>query len=146
MSNKIVRTPTKVAGGITKEEEVLLKQHADMWIKRIVSTETADFSKLEPAIKGLYRAAKLAEPEVLLVKSPIMMAFMYGACSVLVAKKNADVRQVLDSVAEQMNAIPDGVKPSKHYAQVCKKLAGKKGLEETKNWSSVYQGGAYWAQ
>jgi hypothetical protein len=45
-----------------------------------------------------------------------------------------------------MNNIPDGVKPSKHYAAVCKKLAGKKGLEETKNWSSVYQGGAYWAQ
>jgi hypothetical protein len=144
--SKIVRTPTKVAGNLTKEEEVLLKQHADMWINRIVSTKTADFSKLESAIKGLYRAANLAEPAVLLVKSPIMMAFMYGACSVLVAKKNADVRQVLDSVAEQMNAIPDGVNPSKHYAAVCKKLAGKKGLAETKNWSSVYQGGAYWAQ
>lgn len=146
MTNNIVRTPTKVAGGITKEEEVLLKQHADMWIKRIVSTETADFSKLEPAIKGLYRAANLAEPEVVLVNSPIQMAFMYGACSVLAAKKNANVRQILDDVAAQMNDIPAGVSPVEHYVSVCKSVAGKKGLKEAKNWSSVYQGGAYWAQ
>ena len=146
MSNKIVRTPTKVAGGITKEEEVLLKQHADMWIKRIVSTETADFSKLEPAIKGLYRAANLAEPEVILVNSPIQMVFMYGACSVLAAKKNANVRQILDDVAAQMNDIPAGVSPVEHYVSVCKSLSGKKGLNEAKTWSSVYQGGAYWAQ
>jgi len=146
MSNEIVRTPTKVAGGVTKEEEVLLKQHADMWIKRIVSTETADFSKLEPAIKGLYRAANLAEPEVILVNSPIQMVFMYGTCSVLAAKKNANVRQILDDVAAQMNDIPAGVSPVEHYVSVCKSLAGKKGLNEAKNWSSVYQGGAYWAQ
>ena len=146
MSNEIVRTPTKVAGGVTKEEEVLLKQHADMWIKRIVSTETADFSKLEPAIKGLYRAANLAEPEVILVNSPIQMVFMYGTCSVLAAKKNANVRQILDDVAAQMNDIPAGVSPVEHYVSVCKSVAGKKGLNEAKNWSSVYQGGAYWAQ
>jgi hypothetical protein len=146
MSNKIVRTPTKVAGGITKEEEVLLKQHADMWIKRIVSTETADFSKLEPAIKGHYRAANLAEPEVILVKSPIQMVFMYGACSVLAAKKNANVRQILDDVAQQMNDIPAGVSAVDHYLSVCKSVAGKKGINEAKTWSSVYQGGAYWAQ
>ena len=146
MSNKIVRTPNKVAGGITKEEEVLLKQHADMWIKRIVSTETAEFSKLEPAIKGLYRAANLAEPEVILVKSPIQMVFMYGACSVLAAKKNANVRQILDDVAQQMNDIPAGVSAVDHYLSVCKSVAGKNGLNKAKNWSSVYQGGAYWAQ
>ena len=146
MSNEIVRTPTKVAGGVTKEEEVLLKQHADMWIKRIVSTETADFSKLEPAIKGLYRAANLAEPEVILVNSPIQMVFMYGTCSVLAAKKNANVRQILDDVAAQMNDIPAGVSPVEHYVSVCKSLSGKKALNEAKNWSSVYQGGAYWAQ
>ena len=146
MSNKIVRTTTKVTGGITNKEEVLLKQHADMWIKRIVSTETADFSKLEPAIKGLYRAANLAEPEVILVKSPIQMVFMYGACSVLAAKKNGNVRQILDDVALQMNDIPAGVSAVDHYLSVCKSVAGKKGLKEAKNWSSVYQGGAYWAQ
>jgi hypothetical protein len=117
-----------------------------MWIKRIVSTETADFSKLEPAIKGLYRAANLAEPEVILVNSPIQMVFMYGTCSVLAAKKNANVRQILDDVAAQMNDIPAGVSPVEHYVSVCKSVAGKKGLNEAKNWSSVYQGGAYWAQ
>lgn len=144
--SKIIRTPTKVAGGITKEEEVLLKQHADMWIKRILSTESADFTKLKPAIIGMYKAADLAEPEVILVKSPIMMVFMYGACSVLVEKKNADVAKIFQDVADKMNAIPDGTSPVQHYITVCKKLAGKKGIDAAKQWSSVYQGGAYWAQ
>ena len=146
MSNKIIRTPTKVAGGITKEEEVLLKQHADLWTKRILSTETADFSKLEPAIKGLYKAANLVEPEVILVKSPIMMVFMFGVCSVLCDKKKANVRQILDDVAAQMNCIPADKTPVEHYVSVCKALAGKKGIDAAKQWSSVYQGGAYWAQ
>jgi hypothetical protein len=146
MTNKIVRTPTKASGGITEEEKVQLKAHADMWIKRILSTESADYSKLEPAIKGLYRVAKLAEPEVIMVKSPIMMVFMFGAASVLVEKKGANVRKVLDDLAEQMNRIPDGLTPVKHYSNVCKKLAGKKGIENAKQWSSCYQGGAYWAQ
>lgn len=146
MTSKIVRTPTKASGGITEEEKVLLKQHADMWIARILSTKSADFSKLEPAIKGLYRVSDLKEPEVILVKSPIMMALMYGAVSVLVEKKKANVRHILDDVAEQMNAIPEGVSALNHYVSVCKKLAGKKGIQTTKNWSDVYQGGAYWAQ
>ena len=132
MSNKIIRTPTKVAGGITKEEEVLLKQHADMWTKRILSTETADFSKLEPAIKGLYKAANLVEPEVILVKSPIMMVFMFGVCSVLLDKKKANVRQILDDIAAQMNAIPADKPPVEHYVSVCKALAGKKGIDAAK--------------
>jgi len=146
MTNKIVRTPTKASGGITEEEKVQLKAHADMWIKRILSTQSADFSKLEPAIKGLYQVANLAEPEIILVKSPIMMVFMFGACSVLTEKKKANVRQILEDVAAQMNAIPEGMSPVKHYSAVCRKLAGKKGIENAKQWSTVYQGGAYWAQ
>ena len=143
---KIVRTPTKASGGITEEEKVQLKAHADMWIKRILSTESADFSKLEPAIKGLYRVANLAEPEVAMVKSPIQMVFAFGACSVLVEKKNADTAKVLKDVIEKMNDIPAGTPPVKHYSAVCRKLAGKKGIENAKQWSSCYQGGAYWGQ
>jgi hypothetical protein len=143
--NQIIRTPNKVAGGVTPEETVKLKEHTDMWTKRILSTEPADFSKLEPAIKGLYRVSNLQEPEVLLVESPLMMAFMFGTCSVLVEKKGANVRDVLDSVHEQMNNRPENVKIEDHYLAVCKKLAGKNGLEQTKKWTEVYQGGAYLA-
>jgi hypothetical protein len=74
------------------------------------------------------------------------MVFMYGACSVLAAKKNANVRQILDDVAQQMNDIPAGVSAVDHYLSVCKSVAGKEGINEAKTWSSVYQGGAYWAQ
>ena len=38
------------------------------------------------------------------------------------------------------------IEPVEHYVSVCKALAGKKGIDAAKQWSSVYQGGAYWAQ
>jgi hypothetical protein len=130
---------------LTAEQKVALKAHALMWIKRILSTESLDFTKLCPAIKGMYRVSNLVEPEVIAVKSPIMMVFMYGACSELV-KKNKDVAAVLKNTADRMNAIPVGMKPVDHYKNICTKLAGKKGIEAAKQWSEVYQGGAYWAQ
>jgi len=146
MTDKIIRTPTKATGGVTEKEKVLLKQYADMWTKRILSTNSADFSQLEPAIKGLYRVSNLKEPEVILVKSPVMMAFMFGACSVLVEENENSVRQILDDVADKMNNIPADVSPVDHYVSVCKTLAGKKGIKNAKEWSKVYHGGAYWAQ
>jgi hypothetical protein len=146
MMTEIIRTPTKVAGGVTPEEMEKLKVHTDMWIKRILSTEHADFSKLEPAIKGLYRVANLSEPEVILVESPIMMAFMYGVCSVLCGKNpKASVREILDNTHKAMNDHPIDADVVEHYTAVTKKLAGKKGIENTKQWSDVYQGGAYFA-
>jgi hypothetical protein len=146
--SKIIRTPTKVAGGITEEEKVLLKQHAEMWTKRILSTEPADFSKLKPAIQGLYNAAGLAIPEVALVKSPIEMVLMYGTCAVLSEKLtgNEAIASMLATVQSKMEAIPEGKDCIAHYVSVCKELAGRDGLEAAKQWSSVYQGGAYWAQ
>jgi len=148
MTNNIVRTPTKASGGITEEEKVLLKEHTDKWIKMILRTTLTDFTKLKPAIEGLYAAADLANPIVVLAKSPIQMVFMYGAAAALLSKKNTqDAQTVMNTVTEAFNAVDtssDGVVSK--YVEVCKKLAGKKGITEAKQWSNVYQGGAYWAQ
>lgn len=144
--SEIVRTPTKVGGGITDTEKIELKKHADMWISRILSTKKADFNKLEEAIHGLYRVSNLKKPEVILVKSPIMMVFMYGTCAILTENKDTDVATILKNVANDMNNIPINTKPETHYVNVCKSLTGIDGINIAKNWTSVYQGGAYWAQ
>ena len=78
-TNKIVRTPTKATGGVTPEEREKMKAHSDMWIKRIKRTEPADYEKLKSAIEGLYEVSGLKKPKVILVPSPIVMSYAYGA-------------------------------------------------------------------
>jgi Zn-dependent protease with chaperone function len=42
-------------------------------------TDPIDPAKIVPAIEGLYAAAKLKKPRVVIVPSPLVMAFAYGA-------------------------------------------------------------------
>jgi hypothetical protein len=147
---EIVRTPTKASGGITEAEKVLLKEHTDRWIKMILRTEPTDFSKLKPAIEGLYGAANLPIPVVALARSPIAMVFMYGAASAILKKKKKapPAQDVINTVVEAFNAV-DASKTNnlvQEYVSLTKKLAGAAGITEAKQWSNVYQGGAYWAQ
>ena len=83
---KIVRTPTKATGGVTPDELEKMKAHSDMWIKHIMRTEPADYDQLKAAIEGLYEVSGLKKPRVILVPSPLVMAFAYGA-SVAILKK-----------------------------------------------------------
>ena len=71
---KIVRTPSKALGGVTPEERARLDEHAKLWIARAMRTEPADIAKLAPAIHGIYAAAGLEKPRVVLVPSPLVMA------------------------------------------------------------------------
>ena len=75
MTSEIVRTPTRVAGGITEAERARLREHADLWTERIMRTDPIDPDKAEAAIRALYRAAGLDEPRnVVIVPSPRVMA------------------------------------------------------------------------
>ena len=88
---KIVRTPKKLAGGITPEEKVRLDAHAQLWIKRAMRTDPIEPSKIIPAIEGLYAAAGLKKPRVVIVPSPLVMAFAYGAAAAIWHRcKNSD--------------------------------------------------------
>jgi hypothetical protein len=80
---KIVRTPTNLAGGITPEEKVRLDAHAQLWIKRAMRTDPIDPDKIIPAIEALYAAANLKKPRVVIVPSPLVMAFAYGAAAAI---------------------------------------------------------------
>ena len=83
--SKIIRTPTQAKGGITPQEKAALDEHAKKWIVNAMSTEPVDPEKIVPAIKGLYAAAGLAEPRVVIAPSPLVMAFAYGAASTILA-------------------------------------------------------------
>ena len=78
MGNKIIRRPDFAGGGLTDEERERMAQHTALWIQRAMRTESADPVAIEAAIKGLYRISGLAEPRVILVPSPFVMAMAGG--------------------------------------------------------------------
>ncbi len=81
--SKIVRTPTRAEGGITPEEKERLDKVAQEWISIALRTDPIEPGKIAPAIEGLYRAAGLKTPRVVVVPSPLVMAFAYGASAAI---------------------------------------------------------------
>jgi hypothetical protein len=88
---RIVRTPTRAEGGLTASERAAMAENVKLWTARALRTEPADPSKLVPAIKGIYAAAKLKEPRVVIAPSPLVTAFAYGAAAAIWhARKTGD--------------------------------------------------------
>lgn len=85
MTSKIVRTDTKATGGVTPEELAQMKDHVELWKKRITRTKSVneDFPKLKAAIEGICAAANVPKPIVVLVPSPVIMAYVYGAAAAI---------------------------------------------------------------
>lgn len=80
---KIVRTKTNAQGGITPEEKSRMDEYAKLWIERAKRTKPIEPEKIVPAIEGLYKAAGLKKPRVVIVPSPRVMAFAYGAAAAI---------------------------------------------------------------
>ena len=79
--DKIIRTPTRAEGGITSAEKAQMDEIVKKWTKNAFKTDTIDKDKITKAIKGIYKAANLNEPIVVVVPSPLVMAFSYGLAS-----------------------------------------------------------------
>lgn len=71
----VIRTPNKAHGGITEDERAKMAETSALWIKRAVRTEPIEVNKIVPAIKGLYAAAGLKAPRVVIVPSPLVMTW-----------------------------------------------------------------------
>jgi hypothetical protein len=80
--SEIVRRPDFAGGGLTEEERERMDAHSAMWIQRAFRTEPADPLVIETAIKGIYCAANLAEPRVIVVPSPLVMAMAGGIAAI----------------------------------------------------------------
>src|SRR5215831_7886274 len=83
MKSKIVRRPDRAEGGITDEEKKKMAEHTAMWIKRALRTDPIEPDKIVSAIERLYAATNLAKPIVVIVPSPLVMAFAFGAASAI---------------------------------------------------------------
>ena len=79
MINKIVRTPTRAEGGITDDEKARMAVISQKWIDVAMRTDPIEPNKIVPAVHALYEAAGLKKPRVVIVPSPLVMAFAYGA-------------------------------------------------------------------
>ena len=87
--SKIIRTPNEATGGITLEEKAAMDAHAELWIKRALRTEPIEPKKIIPAIEGIYAAAGLKRPRVVIASSPIVMAAAYGASAAIWYNRSA---------------------------------------------------------
>mgnify|MGYP000057583559 CR=1 FL=1 len=98
---KIVRTKTKATGGVTEQEKLALKAHADKWIANALSTEPVDPQLAAKSVKSLYAAAGLKEPRVIVVPSPKIMAFagVLSACILQFRKDGTTATSAATSAA-----------------------------------------------
>mgnify|MGYP000940796089 FL=1 len=75
---KIVRRPDFAGGGITDAERAAMAEHVKLWTARATRTDPIVPDRIGSAIRDLYAAAGLKAPRVVIVPSPIVMAFAGG--------------------------------------------------------------------
>ena len=98
MDKKIIRTKTRAEGGITPEEKEKMDKISRKWIGIAFRTDPIDPSKIIPAIERLYACAGLKKPRVVIVPSPCVMAFAYGASAwIWYCRKNASTLDATDA-------------------------------------------------
>ena len=86
---KFIRRPDFASGDLTPDEKSRMDAHANLWIERAYRTAPIDPDKIIPAIRGIYSAAGMNAPRVVIVPSPIVLAFAYGlSAAILWARKN----------------------------------------------------------
>jgi hypothetical protein len=104
---KIVRTATKVTGGVTDDELARMRDHSALWINQAFRTDPIEPDKIVPAIERLYAAAGLKKPRVVIAPSPLVMAFAYGASAAIWSQKGATYRATEEATAEATNGATD---------------------------------------
>jgi hypothetical protein len=151
----IIRTPTRAEGGITAEEKVALDKHAALWIERAMRTDPIEPEKIIPAIEGIYAAAGLKKPRVVITPSPLVMAFAYGAsAAILYSRKRATTAATRDATSAATDAATRAATDAaadaaavaeKGAAAACQEMAGDLGLSCARTWWRAHQGGNMWA-
>ena len=138
---KIIRTKMRAEGGITAVERSAMEEHAKLWIKRVLRTDPIEPDKIIPAIEALYAAANLKKPRVVIVPSPMVMAFAYGAASAIwyIRKKQKTTATRAATRAATATATATAA------AAACNDLAGQLGISCAKQWFNNYHGGNMWS-
>lgn len=144
---QIIRTKTKAHGGITEREKQLMDEHAELWISRAMRTAPIEPEKIVPAIEGIYAAANLKKPRVVIVPSPVVMAFAYGASAAIWWARKNPKNATRDATSAATDAATRDATSAaeKQAARACHALAGDLGMQCSTRWSGNYHGGNMWA-
>ena len=95
--NKIIRQPGFAGGGITDTEREAMAECVRTWTARAFRTDPIEPDKIVPAVKALYAAAQLAEPIVVIVPSPLVMAMAGGFAAAIWHLRAATAAATLDA-------------------------------------------------
>lgn len=149
--SKVVRRPDFAGGGVTPAEQRQLDAHAQLWIARILRTEPADPTRVREAICGLYRAARLREPRVIVVPGPLVMALAGGVASAIWAHRACATYVATDAATRAAtDAATYGDLHWLHEFLVeVERNTGTpvaSSLSHIRTWSNAYAGGNMWAQ
>jgi hypothetical protein len=146
-TEKFIRTPTCASGPLTDDEKLRMAEHTQLWIDRIMRTAPIDPGRIIPAIEALYAAAKLKKPRIVIVPSPVVMAFAGGAAAWLWhCRKNRDATGDATGAAT-WDATRDATGDATDWpARACSAIAGDGGIACAKLWHNFYSGGNMWAQ
>jgi len=85
----MIRTPIRAEGGITPDEKRRMDAITKKWIGRAFQTGPVNRNELIRAIADLYKSAGLEVPRIVIVPSPLVMAFAYGLSAGWWYKKTA---------------------------------------------------------
>ena len=156
---KIVRTPQRAAGGITPAEKLAMDDIAREWTKIAMRTDPIRPDKIVPAIHALYAAAGMPCKRVVIVPSPLVMAFAYGAAAwIWHSRKDtaaATAAATDEATYEATRAATYAATYEATYAAIqhrsigaaraCKDIAGARGIACARRWWRTYQGGNMWS-
>ena len=168
----IIRRPDRAEGGITSAERATMAEHVKLWTARAFRTDPIEPEKIVPAIEGIYAAAGLPRPRVVIAPSPLVMVAAYGAATaiwadrgVTDATRDATRAATFDATRAATRAATNAATRAATYAATsaatyaatsaatyaagpmaaCKVLAGKAGVKYAQEWWCAYQGGNMWA-
>ena len=139
---KIIRRPDFAGGGLTDKERELMAEHVKLWTRRAFRTAPIDRDKITAAIHGIYDAAKLKRPIVVIVPSPFVMALAGGfAAAIWYLRKH----HATDDAAHNAirNATDFATRNAAHNATDT--ITARFMLGCATNYSNMYQGGNMWA-
>lgn len=170
---KIIRTPTSAKGGITPAEKIQLDAHTKKWIANAMRTDSVVPSRVYASVKALYKASGLKEPRVIVVPSPIVMAFagVISACTLEFRSKgfiathatHAATYDATDAATDAAtraatyaatydatDAATDADDEKHHWLiNLITELVGesyvKSVISALPNWWKMYQGGNMWS-
>ena len=145
---EIIRTKTRATGGITEAERIELDRIAQEWTRIAYRTEPINPEKIIPAVEGIYAAAGLKRPRVVIATSPLVMAYAYGAAAwIWYCRKNATYNATRNATYNATyNATDSATRNAVAGAALAaQSLAGGGALACAANWQRVYQGGNMWA-